>query len=127
MLGVAAVVDDEVDVAAFPLPEVEVSQVEADALAGFDAALLDGERFLGVALVDKGADSDCEGILPQQAKVMGVKSYAVVGFGGGKAKELADVPIHIPIDDMQIAEDFQMIVGHTVMQWLFANRPVRTV
>ncbi len=39
-------------------------------------------------------------------------SYAVLGFSGGKAKALADVPIHFAIDDMQIAEDAQMIVGH---------------
>ena len=38
-----------------------------------------------------------------------MKSFAVLGFSGGKAKALADVPIHFAIDDMQIAEDVQMI------------------
>jgi D-sedoheptulose 7-phosphate isomerase len=57
-----------------------------------------------------------------QAKKMGVKSYAILGFSGGKCKELADVPIHFPINDMQIAEDLQLIVGHMVMQWLYVSR-----
>ena len=57
------------------------------------------------------------------AKSMGVKSYAVLGFTGGKCKQLADVPIHFPVNDMQIAEDLQIIVGHMLMQWLYINRP----
>jgi D-sedoheptulose 7-phosphate isomerase len=59
----------------------------------------------------------------EQAKKMGVKSYAVLGFTGGKCKRLADVPIYFPVNDMQIAEDMQIVVGHMLMQWLYANRP----
>ena len=59
----------------------------------------------------------------EQAKAMDVKSYAILGFTGGKCKELADVPIHFPVNDMQVAEDMQLIVGHMMMQWLYSNRP----
>jgi len=59
----------------------------------------------------------------EQAKLMGVKSYAVLGFTGGKAKSMADVAIHFPVNDMQIAEDLQLVVGHMLMQWLYENRP----
>jgi D-sedoheptulose 7-phosphate isomerase len=59
----------------------------------------------------------------EQAKAMNVKSYAILGFTGGKCKELADIPIHFPVNDMQIAEDMQLIVGHMMMQWLYSNRP----
>ena len=59
----------------------------------------------------------------EKAKAMGVKSYAVLGFTGGKSKQLADVAIHFPVDDMQISEDMQLIVGHMLMQWLYTNRP----
>ena len=62
----------------------------------------------------------------EQAKVMGVKSYAILGFTGGKCKKLVDVPIHFPINDMQIAEDLQIVVGHMIMQWLYINRPNQT-
>lgn len=52
------------------------------------------------------------------AKDLGMETYAIVGFLGGKCKELADNCIHIVINDMQIAEDFQCIIGHMIMQWL---------
>lgn len=58
----------------------------------------------------------------EAAKALGVKSYAVLGYSGGKAKQMADVPIHFAIDDMQIAEDMQLIIGHMLMQWLWENR-----
>ena len=57
-----------------------------------------------------------------QAKAMQVKSYAILGYTGGKCKKMADVPIHFAVDDMQIAEDLQLVVGHMLMQWLYANR-----
>lgn len=58
----------------------------------------------------------------EEAKRMGVKSYAVVGYSGGKSKMLADVAIHFAVDDMQIAEDTQTILGHMIVQWLYARR-----
>jgi D-sedoheptulose 7-phosphate isomerase len=58
----------------------------------------------------------------EEAKRIGMTSYAMLGFSGGKAKDLADVPIHFEIDDMQIAEDAQMIVGHMLLQWLYSQR-----
>jgi D-sedoheptulose 7-phosphate isomerase len=54
---------------------------------------------------------------------MGMKSYAILGYSGGKAKAMSDVPIHFAVDDMQIAEDMQLVVGHMIMQWLYQNRP----
>jgi D-sedoheptulose 7-phosphate isomerase len=59
----------------------------------------------------------------EQAKSMGMITYAILGYTGGKAKALADVPIHFEVQDMQIAEDMQLIVGHMLMQWLYANQP----
>ena len=58
----------------------------------------------------------------EKAREIGVKSYAVLGFSGGKAKALADRPIHFAIDDMQIAEDAQVIIGHMLMQFLWERR-----
>ena len=58
----------------------------------------------------------------EEAKRIGMKSYAILGYSGGKAKTLADVPIHFAIDDMQIAEDTQTIVCHMIIQWLYAQR-----
>lgn len=52
---------------------------------------------------------------------IGMKTFALLGYSGGKAKDLAQVAIHFPIDDMQIAEDLQLVVGHMIMQWLYRN------
>ena len=52
---------------------------------------------------------------------IGIKTFAVLGYSGGKCKEIAQHPIHFDIDDMQIAEDLQLVVGHMCMQWLCAN------
>jgi D-sedoheptulose 7-phosphate isomerase len=58
----------------------------------------------------------------EEAKKIGMTSYAVLGFSGGKCKEIADVPMHFAINDMQIAEDAQVIIGHMLMQWLYPQR-----
>ena len=55
-------------------------------------------------------------------KASGVTSFAVLGYSGGQAKDLADVPIHVAINDMQISEDLQLIIGHMLMQWLYEHR-----
>jgi D-sedoheptulose 7-phosphate isomerase len=59
----------------------------------------------------------------EQANSMGVKSCAILGYTGGQCKSLADFSIHFPVDDMQIAEDMQLVVGHMLMKWLHLNQP----
>jgi D-sedoheptulose 7-phosphate isomerase len=75
-----------------------------------------------IALSGSGNSPNIVGVI-KQAKIMDVKSYAILGFTGGECKELADVSIHFLVNDMQIAEDMQLIVGHMIMQWLYSNRP----
>ena len=57
------------------------------------------------------------------AKDLSIKSHAVLAFDGGKSKQLVDNSIHFPINDMQIAEDTQLIIGHLCMQWLNTHKP----
>jgi D-sedoheptulose 7-phosphate isomerase len=52
------------------------------------------------------------------AKKLGVTSVALLGYDGGGAKALADLPFHFPIHDMQAVEDLHMIVGHLLMKVL---------
>ena len=59
----------------------------------------------------------------EMAKKIGVYSYAILGYSGGKCLSLADCSIHFSVNDMQIAEDTQLIVGHLCMQWLTKNKP----
>ena len=57
----------------------------------------------------------------------GMKTFAILGYSGGQCKKIAQHPIHFAIDDMQVAEDLQMIVGHICMQWLRAHPIERKV
>lgn len=75
-----------------------------------------------IALSGSGNSSNIVSVI-KRAKDMGVKSYALLGYSGGECKDIADVPIHFLVDDMQIAEDLQLVVGHMLMQWLYSNRP----
>ena len=52
------------------------------------------------------------------ANSLGMNTFAILGFTGGRCKEVAQNPIHFEVDDMQIAEDLQLIIGHMCMQWL---------
>lgn len=53
----------------------------------------------------------------EYAKSHGGKTIAIVGYSGGKMKDMADYSIHVEIDDMQIAEDLHMVLDH-MMMWV---------
>jgi D-sedoheptulose 7-phosphate isomerase len=56
-----------------------------------------------------------------EAETLGLRTAAILGFSGGKAKGMADIPVHFAVDDMQISEDLQLVVGHYCMQALLAR------
>lgn len=51
----------------------------------------------------------------RKANNLGMKTHAILGFDGGKCKDLVGNTVLIPIDNMQVAEDFQMMIGHIIM------------
>jgi len=57
----------------------------------------------------------------EKGNELGLKTFAILGYSGGRCKEVAQHSIHFEIDDMQISEDLQLIVGHMCMQWLCDN------
>jgi D-sedoheptulose 7-phosphate isomerase len=52
----------------------------------------------------------------------GIETFAILGYSGGEAKTLASHVIHVPVNDMQISEDLQLVVGHLMMRWLYQRR-----
>jgi len=54
----------------------------------------------------------------EKGTAMGMKTFAILGYGGGSCKALAQYPVHFPVNDMQVAEDLQMIVAHVCMKYL---------
>jgi len=57
----------------------------------------------------------------EHARRAKLRSYGILGFSGGRALDLADCAIHVPVDDMQISEDSQVLIGHMVVQWLYEH------
>ena len=53
-----------------------------------------------------------------KAKKYGIKTIAITGFNGGKLKQLVDISIHVPVNDMEMAEDSQLIIIHFIKQQL---------
>lgn len=51
----------------------------------------------------------------EYAKSIGGTTIAIVGYSGGKLKEIADYNIHVNIDNMQITEDIHMVLDHLMM------------
>ncbi len=52
------------------------------------------------------------------ANDMKLRTFAVLGYSGGRCREIAQTAIHFAVDDMQIAEDLQLTVGHMCLQWV---------
>ena len=58
----------------------------------------------------------------QYAKDQGAPTIAFVGFKGGKLKDLADVVIHVPVDNYGIVEDTHQSFMHVITQYLKQQR-----
>jgi D-sedoheptulose 7-phosphate isomerase len=50
------------------------------------------------------------------AKSQGATTVAFCGFKGGRIKEIADLVIHVPIQDMEVTEDAHIIIFHALKQ-----------
>jgi D-sedoheptulose 7-phosphate isomerase len=51
----------------------------------------------------------------------GAVTIAFTGYDGGKMKQIAQYGVHIPVNDMQIAEDLHMMLDHCIMKILSSN------
>ena len=51
----------------------------------------------------------------EYANEIGATTIGLVGYDGGKVKELVNHCIHVKIDNMQIVEDVHMIMDHVMM------------
>jgi len=51
----------------------------------------------------------------------GIKTISFCGYDGGIVKSIVDVPIHSNINDMEISEDYQLIISHNIKR-ILSNR-----
>lgn len=54
----------------------------------------------------------------EYANSIGAKTIALVGYDGGKMKQIADYYIHVNVNNMQISEDLHMVMDHLMMYTL---------
>ena len=52
------------------------------------------------------------------ARDNGAVTVGLTGYSGGKIKQIAAHNVHVPVDDMQIAEDLHMVLDHCMMKIL---------
>lgn len=57
-----------------------------------------------------------------KAREKKLKSFAILGFDGGRCLNEAERVIHFKVNDMQVSEDLQLIATHICMQWLTKNK-----
>lgn len=57
----------------------------------------------------------------EYARLNGANTVAFCGFKGGKVKEIANIVIHAPIDDMEVTEDIHIIIFHAIKQALMKH------
>lgn len=58
----------------------------------------------------------------EYAKIIGATTVGLVGYDGGKIKEMVDYCIHVNINNMQIVEDVHMTMNHVMMFVLYGMR-----
>ena len=60
----------------------------------------------------------------EYAKGQGVEVIGMTGYDGGRLDGLSDFHLHVPADDMQIAEDLHMGFDHMMMQifWRYLEK-----
>jgi len=97
------------------------NDVSYDAIFSEQLAVLGQKGDLIICLSGSGNSPNILKAL-RQAKSMDIQSCAILGFSGGEAKTLSDIPLHFPVNDMQIAEDLQLVVGHMLMQYLYSQK-----
>ena len=54
----------------------------------------------------------------EYANSSGAFTIGLTGYSGGKVKQICQHNVHIPVDDMQIAEDLHLVLDHCIMSIL---------
>jgi D-sedoheptulose 7-phosphate isomerase len=54
----------------------------------------------------------------QTAREMGLHSAALLGFAGGRTRDLVDLPLVVPVDSTPLVEDAHLIINHMLTEML---------
>jgi len=56
----------------------------------------------------------------EYAKEQGNRVIGLTGLQGGKLKQLADISLHVPVQNLQITEDVHLVFNH-LMMWVLGR------
>ncbi len=62
----------------------------------------------------------------QKANLLKIKQASITSFSGGRLSQIVQIPIHVKVEDMEIAEDAQMSIFHNIKQTLCRNNNKNT-
>jgi D-sedoheptulose 7-phosphate isomerase len=54
----------------------------------------------------------------EAGKAKGVTTLGMLGYDGGKAKGMVDILLHAEVNDMQVAEDLQIMIAHAAVRMM---------
>jgi Phosphoheptose isomerase len=58
----------------------------------------------------------------EYAKQKGNTVIGMTGYSGGKLKDLSDIQLHVPLDNMQVVEDVHMVFCHLMTSILYKEQ-----
>ena len=78
----------------------------------------------GDVLVAVSSSGNSENILlaAEKAKSMGIKVIGMTGFDGGRLRSIADIALHVQVDNYGIIEDAHQTLMHVIAQFITAQR-----
>jgi len=90
---------------------------------GYDAVFEKQVEYFGqqgdvLVLVSSGGNSPNVVNACRAARERGLVTVALVGFAGGRLKDIADHVLHVPVDNYGIVEDTHQAVVHLISQFL---------
>ncbi len=75
-----------------------------------------------VILISSSGNSPNIVMAAKRAKEIGVKVIGLTGFQGGKLRDLADVKLHVPVDNYGVVEDVHQSLMHIMAQFIRSER-----
>lgn len=100
-----------------PLMTAISNDISYDDVYSFQLDALGQEGDVLVAISSSGNSPNVVKAI-ETAKSLKMKTIALTGFDGGKARELADISLHVDINEYEAAEDVHQAIMHMIAKYM---------
>jgi D-sedoheptulose 7-phosphate isomerase len=100
-----------------PLMTAISNDISYDDVYSFQLDALGQEGDVLVAISSSGNSPNVVKAI-ETAKLLKMKTIALTGFDGGKARELADISLHVDINEYEAAEDVHQAIMHMIAKYM---------